>query len=196
MEAKKSAYITGGAGGLGRALAARLVEQGMNVFIADRDAAGAAAAAKELGGYSAALDATSWESQSLAFQQAVDRFGRIDYVFPFAGIGENAWTPSPSQAGDKTQPFTKPNLTVIDINVNGVLYTSSIAVQQFRRQTPDEQGFRGKGKPSRSNLNTAGLRQENHPSYKFILTLFKPSHHRRVILWSLLLPWLTNLHHI
>ncbi|KAJ5103486.1 glucose 1-dehydrogenase [Penicillium argentinense] len=38
----------------------------------------------------------------------------------------------------------EPNLSVIEINVQGVLMTVSLAVQQFRRQTVNAHGFRGK----------------------------------------------------
>lgn len=42
-----------------------------------------------------------------------------------------------------TSGFEKPDLTVIDLDLTGVMYTVSLAVQQFRRQEP-KNGFRGK----------------------------------------------------
>lgn len=69
-------------------------------------------------------------------------FGRIDYVYPIAGIGEKPWIPNdPSATG-----FVMPNLSAIDIDLTGVLYTVGLAVQQFRRQEPGKNGFRGKSK--------------------------------------------------
>ncbi|KAL3954163.1 hypothetical protein ACCO45_012119 [Purpureocillium lilacinum] len=144
MERKPAAFITGGASGLGRAVATHLSREGVNVFIADRDGMGADTTARECGGRYAVVDVTVWESQVAAFQRAVDLLGRIDYVFPFAGIGENDWSPSKDDSGEP-QDFKKPNLSVVDINLTGVLYTVSIAVQHFRRQQLDCNGFRGKG---------------------------------------------------
>lgn len=39
--------------------------------------------------------------------------------------------------------FEKPDLEVLDVSLDGVLYTVLLAVQHFRRQRPDEDGFRG-----------------------------------------------------
>ncbi|OAL37419.1 hypothetical protein AYO20_03268 [Fonsecaea nubica] len=88
----------------------------------------------------AQVDAASWNSQVKAFSQAVADFGRIDYVYPIAGIGERAWIPNdPSMTG-----FVQPDLTTLDIDLTGVLYTVALAVQQFRKQQPGKNGFRGK----------------------------------------------------
>lgn len=138
------AYITGGAGGLGKAVAEKLVARGIKVFIADRDILGAQDTAKELGAETAAVDVADWDSQKTAFKQAVEKFGRIDYVLPIAGVGENRWTPTAAETLSSDE-FGKPNLAVIDINVSGMLYTVSLAVQQFRRQSLNAHGFRGKG---------------------------------------------------
>lgn len=140
--ASEFAFITGAAGGVGKAMATSLASNGIKVFIADRDAAGAEATATELNGEYGVVDVADWESQVAAFQRAVDLFGRVDYVLAVAGVGENEWMP----AADPGSGFQKPNLSVIDINVTGMLYTLSLAVQQFRRQPPNAHGFRGKGK--------------------------------------------------
>ncbi|KAJ6445155.1 glucose 1-dehydrogenase [Purpureocillium lavendulum] len=99
--------------------------------------------AQSVGGKYAVMDVTSWESQVTAFQQAIDCYGRIDYVFPFAGIGENKWVAS-KEDDSCGSVFLKPNLSVLDINLTGALYTMSLAVQHFRRQKLDLYGFRGK----------------------------------------------------
>jgi 3-hydroxybutyrate dehydrogenase len=52
----RRALITGGASGIGRACAARLVDAGAAVVVADRDAEAAAAAAKEIGGTAVTVD--------------------------------------------------------------------------------------------------------------------------------------------
>ena len=79
------AFITGAAGGVGKAMATSLASKGTKVFIADRDAVGAAATATELNGEYSVVDAADWKSQAAAFQRAVDLFGRVDYVLAVAG---------------------------------------------------------------------------------------------------------------
>lgn len=74
-----------------------------------------------------------------AFQAALTAFdGRIDFVAPIAGIGEKKWLPTFEQMGQvgSDGAFTKPDLSVIDVDLTGVLYTVALAVQQFRRQEP------------------------------------------------------------
>ena len=87
------------------------------------------------------VSANDWDSQEAGFQKAVDAFGRIDYVFPIAGIGERkAIKNDPkSQTG-----FEKPDLAVIDVDLTGVLYTAFLAIQQMRRQEKDSSGIRGR----------------------------------------------------
>jgi len=139
------AYITGGASGIGKALVHMLVKHNIRVFIADRDIAGAEAVVAELNksekvATCAHVDVVNWNSQAKAFSQAVADFGRIDYVYPIAGIGERAWIPNdPGRSG-----FEMPDLSVIDVDLTGVLYTVGLAVQQFRKQEPGKHGFRGK----------------------------------------------------
>jgi hypothetical protein len=75
------------------------------------------------------------------FEAAISEFGRIDYVYPIAGIGERPWTPHHTGPKDA---FVKPDLCVADVDMRAVLYSCSLALQQFRRQEPDKDGFRGK----------------------------------------------------
>jgi hypothetical protein len=119
----------------------------IKVFIADRDQDGAQKVVDALNKDSqvakcAHLDAASWNSQAKAFSQAVADFGRIDYVYPIAGIGERVSIPNDPQATG----FQMPDLTVLDVDLTGVLYTVSLAVQQFRRQEPGSNGLRGQSK--------------------------------------------------
>ena len=118
------------------------------MFIADRDQEGAQKFVDELNGNSdhsakaGHVDVANWNSQAKSFSQAVADFGRIDYVYPIAGVGERAWIPNdPNATG-----FVMPDLSCIDIDLTGVLYTVGLAVQQFRKQEPGKNGFRGKSK--------------------------------------------------
>lgn len=72
--------ILGGAGGIGRALAQRVVAAGARVVLVGRDGARAAAAAAELGdaGLGVAADARDFDAVDGALAQAVARWGRLD----------------------------------------------------------------------------------------------------------------------
>ena len=119
----------------------------MRVFIADRNIEGAEEVSKELNKtgkctWAVQVDVSDWDSQRNGFEAAVKALGRIDYVFAVAGITELSWLPNrPDAIG-----FERPDLAVFDVNGTGVLYTSALAIQHFRRQAPNPYGFRGKSK--------------------------------------------------
>jgi len=138
--------VTGGASGIGRAVVEMLTARGVRVAIADMNLEGAKSVAESLnsGNKEAAiayeLNAADWDSQVSVFEKVVKDFGRVDYVYPIAGIGERVSIPNDPQA----KGFVKPDLGVLDVDLYGLIYTASLAIQQMRRQDKDEQGFRGK----------------------------------------------------
>jgi NAD(P)-dependent dehydrogenase (short-subunit alcohol dehydrogenase family) len=86
----------------------------VKVFLVDRNITSAEVYAKELNakeqGIAAAAEAdvADWKQQVQAFEKAIAVFGRIDYVYPIAGIGEKRWIP-----GDIGESgFQKPDLSV------------------------------------------------------------------------------------
>jgi NAD(P)-dependent dehydrogenase (short-subunit alcohol dehydrogenase family) len=84
--AGKVAVVTGGASGIGRALCHRFTAEGASVVVADVDAPGAAAVAKEIGGLAVPGD-MSVEADVTALVDAVLlSFGRIDLFCANAGI--------------------------------------------------------------------------------------------------------------
>ena len=87
----KGFIVTGGAGGIGKAIAGLLLAQGARVVIADRDAATAAAAAQELGGdgkgcFAVAMDVGSESSVGEGIAAAASALGTIDGLVNCAAI--------------------------------------------------------------------------------------------------------------
>lgn len=86
MSGKPVAIITGGAGGIGRAIAARLASDGYFVVVADRNEEEAAAVAGPLGGEGLGVDITEEASVDEGFAGVLTRHGRIDVLVNCAGI--------------------------------------------------------------------------------------------------------------
>ena len=153
----KTAYVTGGASGIGLAVAHALNQRGMRIVIADINLAGAQEAVSKLSKlqqsttagqehFAVEVDVSSWESQLAAFEKALKVVQRLDIVIINAGVGETAFVPND---GGKGQGFVKPNLRILDIDLNGFLYTSALAIQQMRRQEIDADGVRGRSESKR-----------------------------------------------
>jgi NAD(P)-dependent dehydrogenase (short-subunit alcohol dehydrogenase family) len=86
----KHVVVTGGAGGIGRALVRRFVAEGARgVVIADRELEGARALAQELGEKTLAVrfDAGREQSVKELIATATDAYGTIDIFISNAGIG-------------------------------------------------------------------------------------------------------------
>jgi NADP-dependent 3-hydroxy acid dehydrogenase YdfG len=114
----KTAFVTGGASGIGAALSTKLADAGAEVWIADRQidaarelaqrltAAGAKARAIE-------LDVRSFPSFENAVAQAMQQSGRIDYLFNNAGIG----------VGGEVDSYALDDwIDVFDVNLRGVVH--------------------------------------------------------------------------
>ncbi|MET8468585.1 3-oxoacyl-ACP reductase FabG [Streptomyces sp. NPDC006422] len=92
--ADKTAVITGGAQGIGLAIARTYVREGARVVIGDLNLDAAEAASKELGGPSVALavrcDITDAEQVDTLLRAALDAFGSLDIMVNNAGITRDA----------------------------------------------------------------------------------------------------------
>jgi 2-dehydro-3-deoxy-L-rhamnonate dehydrogenase (NAD+) len=87
----RNAVVTGGASGLGFAIAERLVASGANVVIWDLNGKAAQAAGKQLGAASIAADVRDPTSVRSAVQKTLGHVPRIDILINNAGIsGPNA----------------------------------------------------------------------------------------------------------
>lgn len=130
--AGRVAYITGGAGGIGQATAARLLSEGACVVLADIDAAAleeaVAAFAKKFGRdnvRASLLDVTQEDAVARSFHEAVLAFGGLDIVVSNAGIA------SASPIEDTTLAVWQKN---IDILATGYFLVSRAAFRLFLQQ--------------------------------------------------------------
>jgi NAD(P)-dependent dehydrogenase (short-subunit alcohol dehydrogenase family) len=83
----KVALVTGAAGGLGRATARALADEGAVVVAADLDEAGAREVADEVGGHAVACDVSDLDANRAAVAFAIDTCGGLDLAHLNAGVG-------------------------------------------------------------------------------------------------------------
>jgi NAD(P)-dependent dehydrogenase (short-subunit alcohol dehydrogenase family) len=95
--ADRVAVVTGGASGIGRALAWRFAEEGARVVVADVDADGASTVARDVGANALAVPCDVTDEQQVAdlIDSARDAFGPVDLFCANAGvaIGSDLTTP-------------------------------------------------------------------------------------------------------
>ena len=108
----KVAIITGGASGLGRAMALRFAAEGAAVLAADRD--DATPVADEIAGAggrgrAVSVDVTDAASVEAMVAAAIDAFATIDILVNSAGVGEQ--TPFLKQTPDEFERIVAVNLT-------------------------------------------------------------------------------------
>jgi NAD(P)-dependent dehydrogenase (short-subunit alcohol dehydrogenase family) len=80
--------VTGGGGGIGRAIARRLAHEGMAVAVLDRDEGAAQAAAAEIGALGVTADVTEPEQVGRAVDTILGHLEKIDLLVNNAGV---AW---------------------------------------------------------------------------------------------------------
>lgn len=134
------ALVSGGASGLGHAVAARLVAGGGRVLILDRNQAQGAAVCEALGERARflALDITDESAVEAAVAQACEAFGGVDLAVNCAGIGDAARLIG--RQGVMSGAFFR---RMIDINLTGTLLLSKAAAVAMQRNAPNEEGERG-----------------------------------------------------
>ena len=128
----KTAFVTGGAGGIGRSCAAALAEAGADVVLMD------------ICGKEEALDANCREIEKRygcraekvtgnvadeedverMIWETVDRFGRLDVVFSNAGIGGRDDNPSSMDLEEWNR--------VLDVNLTGMFLVDRIAANKMK----------------------------------------------------------------
>jgi NAD(P)-dependent dehydrogenase (short-subunit alcohol dehydrogenase family) len=114
----KTVLVTGGSGGMGRAIAARFVADGASLYLCDINRRTLDDAARELGGAAAKAieaDVTRVADCARAVNTAVDESGRLDLLINAAGI----WTEGPSEAATEAEWDR-----VVDVNLKGTFFTT------------------------------------------------------------------------
>ena len=108
------AVVTGGASGIGRAIAERCVAEGMRVMIADIEAPALHAAAEEIKAVPYRLDVSDAAQVEAMAGAAYKEFGAVHLLFNNAGVAPNgkpAW-------GQSLETWK----WVIDVNLYGVIH--------------------------------------------------------------------------
>ncbi len=130
--AGKIAVVTGGAGGIGRATAARLLREGACVVLADIDGAALDKATSELSAVhggdfvrQALIDVTSEEQVIAGYAEMAVEFGGIDILVSNAGLASSA------PIEDTTLALWNKNM---DILATGYFLVSREAFRLFRAQ--------------------------------------------------------------
>lgn len=119
--AGRTAVVTGGASGLGKASAARIIAEGGKVVLWDLNADALKAAAEEVGAtHVLALDVSDADAVAAAAEASNTALGKIDILIASAGI-TGATVPVHEFPIDSWK-------RVVDINLNGVFYCSRAIV--------------------------------------------------------------------
>jgi len=113
------AIVTGGASGIGAAIARRLHDEGAQVAVLDRDTSGADAAFATF-----TADVSDRASVDAAVAAVGERFGRIDIVVNNAGVGAQ---------GDVTANDDAEWARVLSVNVTGIARVTAAALPWLRR---------------------------------------------------------------
>ena len=126
----KTALVTGGGTGIGRAVAVALAEAGFTVVVAGRRREPLDAAAREAGHDAVALmcDVRDPASVAAVFDEIDARFGRLDLLFNNAGVGA---PPVPLEDLELEQWQA-----VIETNVTGTFLCTREAFRLMKRQSP------------------------------------------------------------
>ncbi|KAH7128912.1 putative short chain dehydrogenase/ reductase [Dactylonectria macrodidyma] len=133
----KTAVVTGGASGLGKAYVQALIAAKAFVCFGDKDIPLGEKLASELPNTKfVPCDVTKWADQTRLFREAASfsPSGRIHYVVANAGIIYK----DPVFSFEDDIESVEPNLSIIDVNLNGVLFTVKLSMHYFVKQNGSE----------------------------------------------------------
>ncbi|KAJ5758098.1 Glucose/ribitol dehydrogenase [Penicillium nucicola] len=136
MSDLKVALITGGTSGIGLAVAEELSKTGkwqVNIIGSSQERGEKATAALSNTKFYQA-DVRKYQKLATVFDQIFSGSRRLDFVFANAGAAEYTdFFPPTSETGIPPEP----DVSIVDVNLKGVLYTSYLAIHYFR-QSPEE----------------------------------------------------------
>ncbi len=121
----KRAFVTGGAHGIGRAIAAALTRSGVKVVIADINGEAAQRTANDIGSGSVEVDVRERVSVERAFGEALEHLGGCDICIANAGVS------TMQRALELTDEEWDFNFAV---NARGIFLTNQIAARHFVAQ--------------------------------------------------------------
>jgi len=109
------ALVTGGAGGIGRAICERFAASGADVIVADVDEPAGRELAERIGGRFERLDVTDAVAVEASAVRLNERLGALDVLVANAGIVLN---------GPALETDVDDWRRIMDVNLNGVFYTA------------------------------------------------------------------------
>ena len=133
------AIVTGAAGGIGFATAARLIKSGCRVLAVDVLLEQAVADKMNLLGSDAvylSADLSRAEDRQRVVRTAVETFGALHILVNVAGV-------APKVRSDLLDMTEESYDRVMDINTKGTLFLTLLAARQILSQGKDEKGLRG-----------------------------------------------------
>ena len=125
MLADKIAVVTGGRGGIGRAICQRFEKEGATVYAADLSAGGSLAA-DDAPGHFLSLDVTSEDSVRAAMDTVASQHGRLDVLVNAAGIEIEETIENTS-----LEQWNR----IFAVNVTGTFLVSKYALPLLRQST-------------------------------------------------------------
>ena len=125
---ERVAIVTGGAMGIGRAIAEALAAEGARIVVADLQGAEEAAAALPTEAIGLRVDVSREEDAAAMAAAAIDRFGRIDALVNNAGI-YTSLVPKPFEEIDAAEWRS-----VMDVNVLGMFLCCRAVMPQMKAQ--------------------------------------------------------------
>ena len=127
----KTAVVTGGTKGIGRAIAEALVRAGLNVCVGARNEEEIEKAVAELNSFDegnatgAVCDVRDFEQVRALFEHASEEFGGVDVLVNNAGVG--IYKPVEEMSPEEFR-------ALIETNLNGVFYCCHVAIPEMKRR--------------------------------------------------------------